>query len=192
MEIDAASGHSTSHFRSIAWPGGDRGRCPAQRATGDSDLARRPGLSRSTSTRARRGTARGRPRGRWSHCRCAHSGRGGCRPFCRECSARRWPAEQAVGLGAAWTSVERAVLADPTYAASYAALVQRGSGEAAQRWISLSPSSPGKTDAHMAWFFVSLPQNLLAIELVSEGSHATYLFRAGGSARRPSPSCPRR
>ncbi len=33
----------------------------------------------------------------------------------------------------------------------------------------------------MAWFFVALPQNLLAFELVSEGSHATYLFRAGDS-----------
>jgi hypothetical protein len=30
----------------------------------------------------------------------------------------------------------------------------------------------------MCWFLVALPGDLLAFELVSEGSHATYLFRA--------------
>jgi hypothetical protein len=29
-----------------------------------------------------------------------------------------------------------------------------------------------------SWFFVPLPGNLVALELVSEGAHATYLFRA--------------
>jgi len=35
----------------------------------------------------------------------------------------------------------------------------------------------------MAWFFVALPGNLLAFELVSAGAHATYLFRALPAAR---------
>jgi hypothetical protein len=82
-------------------------------------------------------------------------------------------------LGSAWEPVERGVLADPTYAASYAALAARAThGGQGQTWISLSPRTPGKADEHMAWFFVTLPGNLLAFELVSEGSHATYLFRA--------------
>jgi hypothetical protein len=33
----------------------------------------------------------------------------------------------------------------------------------------------------MAWFFVTLPGDVVAFELVSEGSHATYLFRAAGN-----------
>jgi hypothetical protein len=33
----------------------------------------------------------------------------------------------------------------------------------------------------MAWFLVGLPGGLLAMELVSEGAHATYLFRARDS-----------
>ena len=85
-------------------------------------------------------------------------------------------------LGDAWPEIERAVLADPTYAHSYAELVARGGGEAAaRRWISLAPRNPGKSDDHMAWFFVALPGDLVALELVSAGSHATYLFRADDS-----------
>lgn len=85
-------------------------------------------------------------------------------------------------LGAAWPDVEGAVLSDPTYARSYEQLVERAGGatQPSGRWISLAPRVPGKPDEHMCWFFVALPRDLVAFELVSGGSHATYLFRAGG------------
>lgn len=85
----------------------------------------------------------------------------------------------AAEMGDGWSTVERAVLADPTYAQTYAALRERaGAGEA---WLSLAPVRPSDASEHMSWFFVALPNDLVAFELVSEGSHATYLFRAGGA-----------
>jgi hypothetical protein len=86
---------------------------------------------------------------------------------------------QAAELGASWGSLENAVLGDPTYAATYAALRSRSPSGAA--WLSLAPKKPEDPTEHMAWFFVALPNDLVAFELVSEGSHATYLFRAGGA-----------
>jgi hypothetical protein len=83
-------------------------------------------------------------------------------------------------LGEAWPSVERAVLADPTYEHTFRTLVARG-GADAPRWLAIAPIRPTDAQEHMAWFFVAQPNDLLAFELVSEGSHATYLFRAGGS-----------
>ena len=92
-------------------------------------------------------------------------------------------------LGDAWPYVERAVLVDPTFAASYHSLVARGTlnGDAAPSWIALAPklrTVPGApTDADsggsdcMSWFLVGLPGNVVAFELVSTGAHATYLFR---------------
>ena len=93
-------------------------------------------------------------------------------------------------LAEAWPFVERAVLVDPTFAASYHALVARGTidGQAPPAWLALAPrqpivpgaqpqTDPGASDS-MSWFFVGLPGNLVAFELVSAGSHATYLFRA--------------
>ena len=92
-------------------------------------------------------------------------------------------------LAEAWPFVERAVLVDPTFAASYHALIARGTldGQAPPAWLALAPrqpivsgtqlqTDPGETD-YMSWFFVGLPGNLVAFELVSAGSHATYLFR---------------
>jgi hypothetical protein len=91
-------------------------------------------------------------------------------------------------LADAWPFVERAVLVDPMYASTYQALIARGSaGAQGATWIALAPlkptvagaareAAPGGLD-HMSWFLVGLPGNLLAFELVSEGSHATYLFR---------------
>lgn len=79
-------------------------------------------------------------------------------------------------LGDAWAAVENAVLVDPKFAASYAALVKRA-GRDAPRWLALAPRRPLDPNEHMSWFLVGLPGNLLAFELVSEGSHATYLFR---------------
>ena len=94
-------------------------------------------------------------------------------------------------LGEAWPWLERAVLSEPVFAESYRLLVARAGGAAgdaqALRWLALSPTGPG-SDERRAWFFVALPGNLVAMELVSEGAHATYLFRVvpralyGGSA----------
>jgi hypothetical protein len=84
-------------------------------------------------------------------------------------------------LGEAWATVERAVLTDPTYAATYRSLRERSPDGAS--WLSIAPVRPTDPAQHMAWFFVSLPRDLVAMELVSEGSHATYLFRAEGSAQ---------
>lgn len=84
-------------------------------------------------------------------------------------------------LGHGWPAIEAAVLSEPVFAASYRALAERGEGP---RWIALAPARPGATadaagadDRHVAWFFVALPGNLVAMELVSAGAHATYLFR---------------
>jgi hypothetical protein len=81
-------------------------------------------------------------------------------------------------LGEAWDAVERSVLDEPTFAASYLALRERAGGAAAQRWLALAPERPGAPESHRAWFLVALPGNLVALELVSEGAHATYCFRA--------------
>jgi len=86
-------------------------------------------------------------------------------------------------LGDAWVPIERAVLAEPTFAASYAALRAKSGQTAAadKRWIALAPAQPGDPTNHMAWFLVGLPGDMLAFELVSAGAHATYLFRARDS-----------
>jgi hypothetical protein len=84
-------------------------------------------------------------------------------------------APAAVGDG--WPQVERAFLAEPTFAESYRALVARAGGEAAPRWLAAAPDGPGAPGSPRVWFFVGLPGNLVAMELVSPGAHATYLFR---------------
>jgi hypothetical protein len=81
-------------------------------------------------------------------------------------------------LGEAWDAVELSVLSEPTFAASYLALRERAGGRAALRWLALAPERPGAPERHRAWFLVALPGNLVALELVSEGAHATYCFRA--------------
>ncbi len=81
-------------------------------------------------------------------------------------------------LAEAWDAVERSVLSEPTFAASYLALRERAGGTAALRWLALAPERPGAPERHRAWFLVALPGNLVALELVSEGAHATYCFRA--------------
>jgi len=87
-------------------------------------------------------------------------------------------------LGEAWASLEAAVLTEPKFAASYTALLARAGGDAARRWISLAPEEPG-SPRPKSWFLVTLPGNLVALELVSEGAHATYCFRAGPRALHP-------
>ncbi|HEY7598767.1 MAG TPA: hypothetical protein VH741_02480, partial [Candidatus Limnocylindrales bacterium] len=93
-------------------------------------------------------------------------------------------------LGDAWPSVEAGVLSEPAFAATYRELVARG-GES---WIALAPRRPstvGATGEHdpdaappepIAWFLVGLPGGLLALEIVTEGAHATYLFRGAPTA----------
>jgi len=104
------------------------------------------------------------------------------------------PASQSE-LADAWPFVERALLVDPTFAASYHALVARATvdGQPAPTWLALAPRQPTvagatlQTDAgeadYMSWFFIGLPGNLVAFELVSAGSHATYLFRVVSRAQ---------
>jgi len=85
-------------------------------------------------------------------------------------------------LGEAWAPLERSVLGEPTFEASYLALRDRAGGQEALRWLALAPERPGDPSNHRAWFLVALPGNLVALELVSEGAHATYCFRAGPRA----------
>jgi hypothetical protein len=94
-------------------------------------------------------------------------------------------------LGDAWAPLERAVLVDPVFAASFHALRERAGGADATRWLALAPERPGRPETRRAWFFVALPGNLVALELVTGGAHATYCFRtvpradyAGGPAHR--------
>jgi hypothetical protein len=72
--------------------------------------------------------------------------------------------------------VEEAVLSEPTFADSYHALCQ-AAGASAPRWVSMSPVDPGGKESKI-WFLVALPGNLVAMELVTAGAHATYFFRA--------------
>jgi hypothetical protein len=87
------------------------------------------------------------------------------------------------GLGDAWPAMEAAVLTQPVFAASYAALASRSVGPDG-RWLALAPESPG-SDIPRAWFLVRLPGNLVVLELVSAGAHATYCFRARPRAGHP-------
>jgi hypothetical protein len=80
-------------------------------------------------------------------------------------------------LPSGWGAVEAAVLTEPSFASSYAALVARAGSLASERALAMAPVSPGGDEVR-SWFFVPLPGNLVALELVSEGAHATYLFRA--------------
>jgi hypothetical protein len=80
-------------------------------------------------------------------------------------------------LGDAWGPLERAVLVDPTFAASFHALRERAGGADATRWLALAPERPGRPETRRAWFFVALPGNLVALEVVTGGAHATYCFR---------------
>ena len=77
-------------------------------------------------------------------------------------------------LGAAWGPLETAVLGTPPFAESYRALVT-AAGTPPLRWLSLAPEAPG-SPVPRAWFVVALPGNLLAMELVTGGAHATYCF----------------
>ncbi len=81
-------------------------------------------------------------------------------------------------LGEAWIALESAALGHPPFDESYRVLREIGGGAAtAPRWLVAAPERPGNTEEPKLWFFVGLPGNLVAMELVSAGSHATYLFR---------------
>ena len=81
-------------------------------------------------------------------------------------------------LGEAWVALETAALGHPPFDESY----RRAAGDRRRRrrprdgWPR-PPSGPAAPTSRRLWFFVGLPGNLVAMELVSAGSHATYLFR---------------
>lgn len=81
----------------------------------------------------------------------------------------------------AWPELEAAVLAEPAYADTYRALRERG-GPDGGAWLALAPERPGAPERARAWFFVALPGNLVAMELVTKGAHATYCFRVAPRA----------
>jgi hypothetical protein len=74
-----------------------------------------------------------------------------------------------------WPIVETAVLGEPTFAASYQSLCETA-GPAAPRWVAMSPVDPGGKDPRI-WFLIAMPGNLVALELVTAGAHATYFYR---------------
>jgi hypothetical protein len=83
----------------------------------------------------------------------------------------------AGALGAGWNVLEAATLGIPPFDASYRVLQAIGGGDAAPRWLACAPEQAGAPQSPRVWFFVGLPGNLVAMELVSEGAHATYVFR---------------
>jgi hypothetical protein len=85
----------------------------------------------------------------------------------------------AAELGSDLARIDAAVLTEPVFAASFRELLARSDGTV--RWFALAPASPG-AEERRAWYLVGLPGNLLALELVSEGAHATYLFRVAPRA----------
>jgi len=76
---------------------------------------------------------------------------------------------------AGWPIVETAVLGEPKFAASYKSLCDTA-GAAAPRWVAMSPVDPGGPEPKI-WFLIAMPGNLVAMELVTAGAHATYFFR---------------
>jgi hypothetical protein len=74
-----------------------------------------------------------------------------------------------------WPVVETAVLGEPKFADSYKSLCA-SAGVAAPRWVAMSPVDPGGTEPKI-WFLIAMLGNLVALELVSGGAHATYFFR---------------
>ena len=76
---------------------------------------------------------------------------------------------------AGWSIVETAVLGDPTFADSYGSLCKTA-GDAAPRWVAMSPENPGGQEPKI-WFLIAMPGNLVALELVTAGAHATYFYR---------------
>jgi hypothetical protein len=76
---------------------------------------------------------------------------------------------------AGWPVVETAVLGEPTFAESYQSLCTTA-GPAAPRWVAMSPEDPG-SEKNKVWFLVAMPGNLVALELVTAGAHATYFYR---------------
>jgi hypothetical protein len=92
-----------------------------------------------------------------------------------------WPADPTE-LGDTAALVEASILTHPAFAESYRMLVARAGGLAAPRWIAMAPIRPGDPEDPRIWFLVGLPGNLMALELVSGGAHATYLFRVAPRA----------
>lgn len=85
------------------------------------------------------------------------------------------PTRPAEFGGSGWPIVETAVLGEPTFAESYESLCGTA-GEAAPRWVAMSPEDPGSGNAKI-WFLIAMPGNLVALELVTAGAHATYFYR---------------
>ncbi|HJX67280.1 MAG TPA: hypothetical protein VJ258_01000 [Candidatus Limnocylindrales bacterium] len=78
-------------------------------------------------------------------------------------------------FGDGWPIIETAVLGEPTFADSYKSLCNTA-GTTAPRWVAMSPVAPGGQDPKI-WFLMAMPGNLVALELVTAGAHATYFFR---------------
>ncbi len=74
-----------------------------------------------------------------------------------------------------WPVVETAVLGEPTFAESYQSLCATA-GPAAPRWVAMAPVDPGGKEPKI-WFLIAMPGNLVALELVTAGAHATYFYR---------------
>jgi hypothetical protein len=74
-----------------------------------------------------------------------------------------------------WPVVETAVLGEPKFADSYKSLCSTA-GTSAPRWVAMSPVDPGGAEPKI-WFLIAMPGNLVALELVTAGAHATYFFR---------------
>ncbi len=74
-----------------------------------------------------------------------------------------------------WPVVETAVLGEPKFAESYQSLCTTA-GKAAPRWVAMSPIDPGGAEPKI-WFLIAMPGNLVALELVTAGAHATYFYR---------------
>ena len=85
------------------------------------------------------------------------------------------PTRPAAFGDAGWPVVEEAVLGEPTFADSYHSLCE-SAGALAPRWVAMSPVDPGSSE-NKIWFLIAMPGNLVALELVSAGAHATYFFR---------------
>jgi hypothetical protein len=98
-----------------------------------------------------------------------------------ECRIRKGMNAEDIATLPIWDALERAVLREPVFAASYRALRERAGGRALH-WLAIAPERPGVPDGYRTWFLVALPGNLVVLELLSEGARASYCFRAGPRA----------
>lgn len=89
-------------------------------------------------------------------------------------------------LGDAWAEA-RDAFASAGEVADHLDRLESAAGSGSASWLAVAPVRPG-TSEPKAWFFVGFPSGLVAMEVVTPGSHATYCFSVAGDGPDALPS----